>query len=191
MLKSIIWPGFVLLLLAQWAVPVQMIFKKNRILSNGISYKFETAPVDPTNPFLGKYIVLNFKETSLKVPDVKGFSYDSKVYVQFSKSDKGFARITSIALKKPATSDYLETTVNYISEEKSGAIVFLDYPFTKYYMEESKAPKAERIYGERSLDTSLKTYALVKVYNGDAIVKDIYINDSLLNDVIRARSIVR
>ena len=191
MLKSFIWPGFVLLLLAQWAIPLQTIFQKNKVLSKGISYKFETAPVDPTNPFIGKYIMLNFKENSLKLSDVKGFTYDTKVYVQFSKVDKGFASISSIALTKPATNDYLETTVNYISEEKDGSTIFLNYPFTKYYMEESKAPKAERIYSERTADTTLKTYALIKIYNGDAIIKDVYINDSLINDVINARTIIR
>lgn len=58
-------------------------------------------------------------------------------------------------------------------------------------MEEYKAPTAERIYREINSDSTLKVYALVKIYNGNAIVKDVYVNDSLINDVIKARNVIR
>ncbi len=191
MFKLFIWPGFLLLLIAQWLVPFRMILKKDKVLANGTSYKFETAPVDPSDPFMGKYIMLNFKENSLKLANTKKFSYSSKVYVSFSAGNNGFAKIKSIDISKPKSTDYLETTINYISAEKDSGTVFLNYPFSRYYMEEYKAPSAEKIYRERNLDSTLKVYALVKIYNGDAIAKDVYINDSLINDVIKARNIIR
>ncbi len=146
MLKLFIWPGFLILLLAQWLVPLQMIWKKDTVLTKGISYKFETAPVDPSDPFMGKYIVLNFKENSLKLADTKKFSYNNKVYVSFSAGKNGFAAIKTIDITKPQSTSYLETTISYISAEKNGGTVFLNYPFSRYYMEEYKAPTAERIY---------------------------------------------
>lgn len=191
MLKLFIWPGFLLLLLAQWLVPLQMIRKKDTVLDKGTSYKFETAPVDPSDPFMGKYIVLNFKENSLKLANTKDFSYNSKVYVSFSAGKNGFAKIKSIDITKPQINDYLKTTINYISSEKDSGTVFLNYPFSRFYMEEYKAPTAERIYRERNLDSTLEVYALVKIYNGDAVVKDVYVNDSLINDVIKARNVIR
>lgn len=191
MLRSLIWPGFVVLLLAQWLVPTQMIWKKNKVLTQGTSYKFETEPVDPSDPFLGKYIILNFRENAFKTADNGSFTYGSKVYVHFRNENNGFARIESIHLKKPPGTNYLETTVNYIRDEKAGTTVFLNYPFTRYYMQEYKAPQAENIYRESRIDSTIKTYALVNIYNGDAIVKDVYINDSLINDVIQARNRVR
>lgn len=189
MFKVLIWPGFLLLILAQWMVPLQMIWKKGKVLSKGISYKFKTEPVDPSDPFIGKYIVLNFEESSLRLADSKKFSYGTKVYVNFFAGNNGYAKIKSIDTKQPEGTDYLETTINYISAEKDSSTIFLNYPFTRFYMEESKAPKAERIYRERNIDRSLTVYALVKIFNGDAVVKDVYVNDSLINDVIKARNI--
>ena len=191
MLKVFIWPGFLLLILAQWLVPMQMIWQKDKVLDNGTSYKFQTAPVDPGDPFIGKYIMLNFKENSFKLKDTKKLSYNSSVYVSFSADKNGFAKIKSIDISKPQNTDFLETTINYISAEKDSSAIFVNYPFSKFYMEESKAPKAEKIYGERNSDHSLKVYALVKIYNGDAVIKNVFINDSLITDVINARNKVR
>jgi hypothetical protein len=56
-------------------------------------------------------------------------------------------------------------------------------------MEEYKAPGAEKIYRERHTDTTQKTYAIVNIYNGEAIIKDVYINDTLINEVIRSRNV--
>ena len=191
MLKVFIWPGFLLLLLAQWLVPMQMIWKKDKVLDNGTSYKFQTAPVDPGDPFRGKFIMLNFQENSLKLPDTKKLSYNSSVYVSFLADKNGFAKIKSIDISKPHNTDFLETTISYISAEKDSSVIFVNYPFSKFYMEENKAPRAEKIYGERNLDHSLKVYALVKIYNGDAVIKNVYVNDSLITDVINARNKLR
>lgn len=191
MLKSIILPGFILLVIAQWFVAGQMIWQRKKILSAGLSYKFETAPVDPSNPFLGKYIVMNFKENSLKLPGTTHFAYNSHVYVSFGIDKEGFAKIDSISVARPQKNYYLATNISYISKEKDSTTIFVNYPFTRYYMEEYKAPKAESIYNETRTGANLKTYALVKMYKGDAVIKNVYINDSLLNDVIQARNAVR
>jgi uncharacterized membrane-anchored protein len=191
MLKSFTWPGLIILLLVQWFVPAQMIWKKDKVLSKGISYKFVTEPIDPANPFIGRYIALNFKDDAIKLPNTNKLPTLNKVYVSFSADKDGFAKIRSLATNKPQGSDYLETTINYSSEQKDSTIIYINYPFTRYYMEEYKAPKAEKVYRERTRDTTMKAYALVNIYNGDAVIKDVYVNDSLIGDVIRKRDIVR
>ncbi len=84
MFKAIVWIGFALLVIVQWLVPGQLIWKKEKVLAEGVTYKFQSAPVDPNDPFRGKYIVLNFKENSLTVKKETGFNYGEKVYVIFS-----------------------------------------------------------------------------------------------------------
>jgi 3-methyladenine DNA glycosylase AlkD len=88
-------------------------------------------------------------------------------------------------------SGYLETTINYISDEKDSSTVFINLPFEKFYMDEYKAPEAETIYRERNIDRTARVHALVMIYNGDAVVKNVYVNDSLINDVILNRRLVR
>ncbi len=185
MIKSIVWIGFALLVIAQWLVPGQMIWKKEKVLAEGIAYKFQSAPIDPNDPFRGKYIVLNFKETSLTVKKDTSLDYGEKVYVTFSVNKEGFAIINTVSKTNPSKKDFLETTINYVSNENDSTTIFINYPFDKFYMDEYKAPRAEAIYRERNIDTSQKAYALVNLLNGDAVIKDVFINDESIHQIIR------
>ena len=183
--KAIVWIGFALMVIVQWLVPGQMIWKKEKVLAEGVTYKFQSAPIDPNDPFRGKYIVLNFKENSLTVKKETSFDYGEKVYVTFSVNKEGFAFINSVGKTKPAKKDFLETAINYVSDEKDSTTIFINYPFEKFYMDEYKAPRAEAIYRERNIDESQKAYALVSLLNGDAVIKDVFINDTSIHQIIR------
>lgn len=191
MLKSFVWPSFILMVLAQWLLPGEMIWHKERVLDKGSAYKFQSAPVDPADPFRGKYIILNFLEDHLTVAGKPDLPYGKKVFVSFFKDKNGFARIQSVNEIKPNRKDYLETTISFVSNKKDSSDIYINYPFSKYYLDEYKAPQAERIYWERRIDSSQKTYALVNILNGDAVIKDVYINDTLLQRVIDSRNEVR
>ena len=185
MIKAIIWIGFALLVIAQWLVPGLMIWKKEKVLEEGITYKFQSAPIDPNDPFRGKYIELNFKETSLTVKKDTSLEDGEKVYVTFSVNKEGYAIINSVSKPKPSKKDFLETTINYISNENDSTTIFINYPFDQFYMDEYKAPRAEAIYRERSTDTLQKAYALVNLLNGDAVIKDVFINNTSIQQIIR------
>ena len=58
--KKIIFPAFILLVLVQLFVPANMILEQEDILKNGTPYKFKTAPIDPYDPFRGKYVWLGY-----------------------------------------------------------------------------------------------------------------------------------
>ncbi|MEJ7766817.1 MAG: GDYXXLXY domain-containing protein [Chitinophagaceae bacterium] len=191
MSKTLLWPVFALVVLAHWWVPGSMIWNKEKVLTEGTTYKFQSAPVDPSDPFRGKYIVLNFREDHFKVAGKSNLSHHKRVYVTFITDKNGFARVRSVEERKPVRKDYLETTVRYKSEENDSSTIYLIYPFSTYYMEEFKAPQAERIYGKVRVDSTAKAYALVNLLNGDAVIKDVYINDTLLQQVINTRNAIR
>ena len=44
-------------------------------------------------------------------------------------------------------------------------------------MQEFKAPKAERLYNEANRKKEDTCYALVTIYNGNAVINDVMIND--------------
>jgi hypothetical protein len=81
--------------------------------------------------------------------------------------------------------------VSYSSREKDTTTVHINYPFNNFYLEEYKAPQAESIYLEASIDSTQRTYALVNILDGDAVIKDIFINDSSIHEVIRQRNRLR
>ena len=51
-------------------------------------------------------------------------------------------------------------------------------------MNENKASNAEVTYAESMTDEKNKTYALVAVKNGEAVIKDVLINDISVKDLV-------
>jgi uncharacterized membrane-anchored protein len=175
--KKIAWICFALLVLLQLWVPASMIYNREAVLKNGNAFKFRLAPVDPNDPFRGKYIILRFEENiyreknGIKWMDVK------TAYAQLTTDSAGYAGILSLHKKKPAGSaDYIKVNISSSNSDTSNE-VFVEWPFDRYYMEETKAAAAEQVYIKSTADSSNKTYALVKVKDGDAVLENVFINN--------------
>jgi uncharacterized membrane-anchored protein len=135
-------------------------------------------PVDPVNPFKGRYVALNFAENSYRAVKGHGLSYGQKIYLEFGTNDSGYAKIKSLRKRVPAGTDYIEAKVDYINDwgADSVAVVHIKYPFGEYYTEESRAPRIENLYLDSTMRPEL-TYALVKVYKGNCVIENLYINN--------------
>jgi len=159
--------AFLILALAQLAIPIQMIFHNNTILSSGKIYKFKAQPIDPYDAFRGKYIHLNFNESTIYTKDS---IVDSKSYVAVLGTDKnGFARIIKLRQKPKINEDYITLTSTYsykVSEKDKRFYVNVNFPFNRFYMNEYKAPKAEETYNSSVRDSAKNVYALVAVKEG-------------------------
>lgn len=161
-----------------------MILNREEVLKSGKEYKFRTAPIDPNDPFRGKYITLDFKENIAKIDSTTQWARDEDIYVTFKTDYDGYANIHSVSKEKPTDNqDFLRAKVDYIMYDDSSKIV-IQYPFDRYYMAESKAHKAEIIYLESIRDTTQVTYALVNIKNGDAVLKDVLINGVPIKELI-------
>jgi uncharacterized membrane-anchored protein len=178
--------AFSVLAIVQWVIPGKIIFEKKQVLRKGQTYKFKTEPVDPSNPFKGKYITLNFTENSFTDRIERKLSGGEDVYVVLGSDSKGFAVIKNVATKEPGNqSAYVKANVYYTSKENDSITVFIDYPFDEFYMDEFKAPRAEIIYRESNRDSSSSTYALVKIWQGRAVIEDVLINDIPIGKLIK------
>ncbi len=62
--------------------------------------------------------------------------------------------------------------------------IYLEYPFDKMFLEESKASDAEQAYWE-SMKDSVVSYAMVKVLDTDAVLVDVILNDSSVVDIVK------
>lgn len=179
--------ALVLVVLAQLLMPVQMIRKWENVLSKGKLYKFQTEPVDPVNPIKGRYVALRFAEDTLRLQKDHGLKYRQDVYLELGLNPRGYAMIRKLHTKPPAGNIYyLQATVSTIDDWSSNKTskIYFTYPFEEYFMDEFKAPKAERIY----LDSAMKpefTYALVKVYKGGGVIQDLYINNRPVKELVR------
>ena len=183
--KSLIFAGFVVVAIVQLAVPAKMMFDQETILQKGTAYKFKVAPIDPTNPFRGKYISLYFDENRVKVISDTLWAYNESIFVELTVDENGFAKIKNVSKTMPASGDFFKAKAQYYYRQDS--TLMIDYPFKEYYMEESKAPEAERQYNGTARDTTQTAYALVKVFRGDVALADVLINGQSIKDLVRKK----
>lgn len=183
--KKFLFSAFILVALVQLTIPGKMIWDKERILLTGKDFKFETTPVDPTDPFRGKYITLTYLENSFEIDDETEWQEGENVFIILENDSDGFAKIKSVSKEKPKDStDFLKSQIDFITGNYRKQIHFT-YPFDRFYMEESKAYEAEQIYIENQIDPNKKTYALVSIKNGDAVLKDVLIDGVSIQEIVK------
>ncbi|WP_055396680.1 GDYXXLXY domain-containing protein [Flagellimonas eckloniae] len=186
-IKKFMLPVFVLVCLMQLSVPAKMIWDKEDVLASGKEYKFKTAPVDPNDPFRGKYITLRYDENTIEIPKEHDWARGDDIFISLTKDDDGFAKIKSVSKEKLSEKeDFVKAEVGYITSYTTTELI-IDYPFDRFYMEESKAHDAELTYTESQLDTTSVTYALVNIKNGDAVLKDVLIDGQSIREIVKAK----
>lgn len=169
---------FLFVVIAQLFVPSQMIYKQEDILNMGKIVKLQCEPIGPNDPFRGKYITLNFKETEIKISNSKDWKNNETVYAKIATSKDGFAKIESVSKTEPTdNSIYLKLKVDYINNYNNKKTMNLVFPFNRFYMNENKSKNSEKVYAESTIDTTKIAYALVATKNGQAVIKDVLIDN--------------
>lgn len=176
---------FLIVAAAQLFVPAQMILNREDVLKTGMVFKFKTRPIDPEDPFRGKYISLGFEATSYNTMD-SIWERNQKVYAYLDIDSLGFAKIDKVSreLLIDDDKDFLEVKVNRYDNYSNK--LNIEYPFNRYYMEETKAYDAEVAVRENLRDSVLtNVYALVHIKNGVSVLKDVIINDMSIKDYVK------
>lgn len=168
--------------LLQLMVPGMMIARREAALRDGSAYKFKTRPIDPFDPFRGRYVALWFSETAGEA-GYEGVRRGHKVYVEVFQGEDGFAKLGKATRERPDGVDYIKARIAYVS---GGSQVQLELPFDRYYMNEKKAPAAERVYWERARDTNSTAYAVVKVLDGMAVTEGLFVDGVHILDYLEA-----
>lgn len=174
---------FIAMCIAQWFVPGKMIFDSERVISDGTVFKFKTQPIDPSDPFRGKYVTLNFEANRIILPDSSDWQPGEEVFITFTADSAGYATAEIISRDEPTAEPFLRTTVNYASNYPPYEVTF-NLPFDRFYLEESKASEAEQIYWQSQRDSSQVAYGLVSMGSGTAVLKDVMINDRSIVELV-------
>ena len=146
--KKVLFIGFILIAIVQLYVPAKMIYDQEVVLLNGNEYKFKAASIDSNDPFRGKYITLRFEATTFPVQNINEWAINDEVFVQIQNDTAGFAQIKTVSKKRPVNDpDYIKAKIAFLMED--GKVnMRIEYPFDRFYMEESKAYSAEQAYNE-------------------------------------------
>lgn len=176
---------FLCVCLAQVITPLSMIARREFVLKHGAQYKFKVAPVDPYDAFLGRYVALRFEENYCLCAKEDKLNAGKEVYALIDVDSRGFAKFSALAVSRPEKGPYIKTRLSYVSGDKA----YLDIPIDRYYMEEKSAPRAEKIYQQRSQNGKEDAYAVIRIQDGMAVIESLYVAgkrieslvDSLLN----------
>lgn len=172
---------FIIVALLQIFIPAKMILDQEDILDTGAIYKFKTRPVDPSDPFRGKFIILNYDMNSAQTKDDSWEVHD-KAYLYLKKDSIGFAVVDTISKQKLMDKkDYIKLKIDRFDNRNwvkdSGYTVHFNLPFNRFYLEETKAKPAEDAYRNAHRDSSANSiYGLVFIKDGEAVLKDVIIN---------------
>lgn len=180
--------GLGVLILAQLAVPLSMIQKRELALRSGQVFRFRTAPVDPYDAFRGRYVALSVVPNTVPVPAGSEFRRGQRVYALVATNAQGFATFSGMSLDRPDHGDYISVTARYHHSNQSNLAVRV--PFDRYYMNEKIAPEAERVYREHSrasrADESRDAYVTVRVRRGFAVLEELYVADTPIAEFVKA-----
>ena len=175
---------FIIVAIVQLFIPAQMIFNNEAIIETGTVYKFKTQPVDPSDPFRGKYIYLNFDINTFETKDSLWIRKDD-VYVYLETDSLGFAKTHRIS-KSPLEidSDFVIAKVNWYNKNEQK--LNFNLPFNRFYMEETKAYDAEVAVRNTQGDSlPNETYALVYIKEGEAVLNDVIINAISIKEFVK------
>jgi uncharacterized membrane-anchored protein len=170
---------FILVALAQLAVPASLVWKREQTLGRGSVWKFRTAPVDPVDAFRGRYVALQFEVETQQIAPPANASSGQAVFVTLKTNVDGFAEIDQVSTTKPAGDDFMDAPLlgNTIS-----------LPFDKYWVTERDAPAAETAYRNLSRRGNQNAFVTVRVFRGDAAIEQLYLDGQPLADYLRANA---
>jgi uncharacterized membrane-anchored protein len=169
---------FAIVAVVQLDVPVAMITSREATLRHGRAYKFRTRPIDPYDAFRGRYVWLGFEQDHAPWRGETTAVAGTKAYAFIQEGPDGFAMVREVRAQPPADGEYLEVRVGYPGWGTNSSSVYFTLPFDRYYMEETKAPGAERAYRQHQNtrgQTNQNTYAVVRIRHGDAVLENLYV----------------
>ena len=100
-MKKIVLISFIIMVLAQWAAPLSLVWKSEQVFSKGKVFRFQTEPVDPEDPLRGRYVSLNFKADQYKQKKNDSVHYHDDMYAVIAADSKGYAYIKSLHQSPP------------------------------------------------------------------------------------------
>ena len=184
--QQVYFTGFILMVLVQWAVPLQTVWKRQGTINNGKVFKFRTVPIDPNDPFRGKYMTLQFQDRKYAYGSSNGVTWVSRqtAYVIPTEDAEGYAAIDTLYAQRPTHTDiYFKATVESISGSDSTLVVDLYFPFDRYYMEEERAPIAESHFFEEMTTPGSTAYAKVVIGGGRSVLQDVVVNGESISEI--------
>lgn len=169
-----------LIFIVQLTIPLLTIAENERVQSKGRKWKMLAEPVDPSDPFRGAYVRLRFRHDRIAVNDAWIPASREEVWITLAEDSSGWAMPVQYSSEKQRDDDSeIQVSVNYVTED----FVYFDYPFERFYLEESRAAAAEEAYRKAANDSLVTAWAEISIYKGMSGLYDVKMNGISLREI--------
>lgn len=159
-----------------------MIYRYQQVREKGILYRFLLEPIDPADPFRGRYLQLSFAADRVSVCNYSSERSAQEIYVSMGTDSLGFAKTVKAGWEKPSSGDYLIiTNPDFYDIENNCAQARLRYNFDRWYMNEKRAPLAETRLTNALTREGTRCWLAVRIREGKAVAEELYVNDTALS----------
>jgi uncharacterized membrane-anchored protein len=173
---------FMVAVLALLSIPLYLILRSESMLADTDHlYKFKPVRmVDPHDPLRGNYLVLNFPQ-QVEVDSNEHFSSGkNNIYVTVERDSLGYAHFNHGYKNKPQSPNYFTASTRF--SRWDARHVWIEVPFDKYFIKESNAQLAEKVYLREMSDSNTNMYLEVSIRDGESLLKDVYIDSIPLSE---------
>lgn len=178
-LRPLLWLVLGCLMLA---IPLSMAARKEYVLRHGQTLRFRLAPVDPYDPYRGRFMALNFevedKDYTLPAELKEDGAENRKVYVRLSVDDEGYARIDDILAYQPDCDLWLVVELRGRGKFFGWGANRVVMPFKRYYLNEDSAKAVEDeardlLVQARRDKKPCPVHAVVRLKDGEGIITEL------------------
>ncbi|MFM7136319.1 MAG: GDYXXLXY domain-containing protein [Planctomycetota bacterium] len=176
---------FAVAAVAQWLLPLSGIWQHERVISRGTLLKIECAAPDPYDPLRGRYLAVRPAESTVSRPE--GFPPGGgmvPVWATLEAGEDGLARIKSLSLEAVTGPTVIPLTARSQGTINGTDVIWLDWPFGRFYLNERLAPDADKLVAERRRDGT-KTVAEVRLLDGRAVLTDILFDGESIRELVK------
>jgi uncharacterized membrane-anchored protein len=169
----------------QLGVPASLVLRHEQTLASGTPWRFQAAPVDPADPYRGRYVRLGYAAEDAAVPLADAaqayVAHGTRMYAELAAGADGFARFVRLHALRPSGVEYADVFVQGMREpgdgESPGApAAFVRLPIDRYYLPEEAAPEVEAAYARASREARGRTYVEARVRDGHAAITALVID---------------
>jgi hypothetical protein len=181
-MKTLTFILFGLAALAQWVVPLTGILQHEQTLAKGTLVKLKCSAPDPYDPLRGRFLAVRPEQREIAVPTGSKLQRGQWVYASLTTGADGLARVSHLSVDQPVGGDFIRLKSGYMHNEKTQ----LEWPFSRFYLNEKLAPEADRWFAE-NIRSSKGIIAEVRVLNGRAVLADLSFDGKSFREILKER----
>jgi hypothetical protein len=167
--------GIFLFSAAQLGALGNRIYGMETTLAHGERFLFRAAPVDPYDPFRGRYLSIAVEPRTMEVPEEEASpEYGEMRWVALSVDADGFARFSGFT-DESAPGPKIRAKIHPVYPKVTPARVAVEPPFSRFYVNEKLAPEADAAFQAAVQGGKKAAHLAVRIKDGEGVIEELYI----------------